>query len=156
MHGIGNDYVYVNGFAETVAEPAPVESVPEATAPVQTPERPAPPAARCSTSTAPTSGPSRYLDRGGSILTAGWFLARLAVWGIAGELLAETSRFVFRAEANLKSEGSRGRHNLEDGRLDFLAVEPQSDRIHCCAERLTSGRFNTYDKRICSRQWARS
>jgi hypothetical protein len=40
--------------------------------------------------------------------------------------------------------------------LDFLAVEPQSDRIHCCAERLTSGRFNTYDKRICSRQWARS
>ena len=22
MHGIGNDYVYVNGFAETVADPA--------------------------------------------------------------------------------------------------------------------------------------
>ncbi len=22
MHGIGNDYIYVNGFAETVADPA--------------------------------------------------------------------------------------------------------------------------------------
>ncbi len=23
MHGIGNDYIYVNGLAETVADPAP-------------------------------------------------------------------------------------------------------------------------------------
>ena len=58
-----------------------------------------------------------------------FLLRRLAL--LAGELLAKALCVVFLAERNFKSQTSRSRNDLEGGRLDFLAVEPRSDRIHC-------------------------